>query len=119
MYEVSPCLEMYCDVFSHEFTKQVPEEISQHQADDYQFVPKQLCKGVPEAIELQVEHQAFEDAPIVPAEDVPLAEDEEVSVRVNLDGTKTEAAPTRPKMPIVTLDLPAVEYTTEDVHQFQ
>ena len=50
---------------------------------------------------------------------MPLTKKEEVSVLVNLDGTNTEAAPTRPKMPIVTLDLPAVEYTAEDVYQFQ
>ena len=45
-----------------------------------------------------------------------LATKEEVSILVNLDGANTEAASTRPQMPIVTLDLPAVEYTAEDVH---
>ena len=54
----------------------------------------------------------------VTKEDVPLFK-KEVSVLVNLDRTSTEAAPTRPKMPIMTLDLPAVEYTAEDVHKFQ
>ena len=129
LYKVSSCLYIYCVVSSHEFTKQVSEEIynfdaddqeiSKHRTDDEKLVPKQLCEGVPEAVELQVEDQACEDALIVPVEDVPLAENEEASVRVNLDGTNMEAASTRPKMPIVTLELPAVEYTAEDVHQFQ
>ena len=43
-------------------------------------------------------------------EDVPLADNEEASVLVNLDGTNMEDAPTRPRMPIVNQDLPAVEY---------
>ena len=70
-------------------------------------------EGVPEAVILQVEDQACEDAPIVPEEDVSLAENEEASALVNQDGTKTEAAPTRPKMPN------AVEYANQDVNQFQ
>ena len=41
---------------------------------------------------------------IVPVDDVQLAEKEEVSVRVNLDGTNAEALPTRPKMPIMTVE---------------
>ena len=54
---------------------------------------------------------------LVPVEDVPLAENHEGSGVVNQAGpsTKTEAGPNTSK----TLDLPAVEYTTEDVHQFQ
>ena len=56
---------------------------------------------------------------IVPVEDVPLAENEEASALVNQDGTKTEAAPTRPKMPNGTLKLPTVEYANQDVNQFQ
>ena len=44
---------------------------------------------------------------IVPVEDVPLAEKDEVSVRVNLDGTNAEAVPTRPKIPIVTVEVDA------------
>ena len=85
------------------------QEISKHRTDDEKLVPMRLCEGVPEAVELQVEDQACEDAPI-PVEDVPLADNEEASVLVNLDGTNMEDAPTRPRMPIVNQDLPAVEY---------
>ena len=52
---------MYKSFPPHEFTNQVPEEIykfdtdpeiCKHQADNDKFVPKRLCKGVPEAMEL-------------------------------------------------------------------
>ena len=89
------------------------QEISKHLTDDEKLVPVRLCEGVPEAVKLQV------DAPIVPEEDVSLAENEEASALVDQDGTKTEAAPTRPKMPNGTLKLPAVEYANQDVNQFQ
>ena len=52
-------------------------------------------------------------------EDVPLAENREASALVNQDGTKTGAAPSRPKMPNWTLKLPAVEYANQNVNQFR